>query len=90
MKIDIDPADLQPVILAAVEATVARLSATRINESERLAYPEIEAAGLLGIRKNTLRDARLRGEIPGSLVGKKIVYRREDLLAFLLNQRVRK
>ena len=55
--------------------------------TDRLAFPEDEAARLMGVAKHVLGDARRRGEVVGSLVGKKIVYTRSELLAFLDRQR---
>ena len=49
----------------------------------RLAYTEPEAAALLGIRPYVLRDCRLRGEIAGSKIGKRIFYSRDQLLELL-------
>jgi hypothetical protein len=79
-----DIADLEPVIaltvrkvLDAIEAAQRRLG------SDRLAYPEKEAAALCGVQGYVLRDARRRGEIEGRLLGKKIVYARSELLRFL-------
>jgi hypothetical protein len=79
-----DIADLQPVIAAAVRATLEQIHAEDATlDGERIGYPEAEAAALIGVRSHVLRDARLRGEINGRLVGKKIVYARSELLRFL-------
>ena len=51
--------------------------------SERIGYPEAEAAELLGIGKHVLRDARLRGEIHATKIGKRIVYSRNELMRWL-------
>jgi hypothetical protein len=79
-----DVTDLQPVIAAVVRATLAEIEADEGKlDGQRLGYPEAEAAGLLGLRPHVLRDCRLRGEINGRLVGKKIVYSRTELLRFI-------
>jgi hypothetical protein len=85
MKLDAsDIADLQPVIATAVRAVLDEIHADEGKlDGQRLGYPEAEAAALLGLRPHILRDARLRGEISGRLVGKKIVYSRSELLRYL-------
>jgi hypothetical protein len=75
--------DLAPLIESVVAATLDRLEAERGKASSKLAYTEPEAAALLSIRPHVLRDARLRGEIRGARVGKRILYERDELLAFL-------
>jgi hypothetical protein len=84
MKLDAgDIADLRPVIAAAVRATLDEIQVVDAKLGDRLAYPEAEAAGLLGIAKHSLRDLRLSGQIRGRLAGKRIVYARSELLRFL-------
>jgi hypothetical protein len=89
---------LRPLILAvvaetvpaAVMATVAALESQRaaLPADGRLAYPEAEAARLLGLRAHQLRDCRLRGEIEASVgPGRKVLYTREQLLAYLAGRR---
>lgn len=84
MKLDAsDIADLEPLIAAAVRATLETIHADESRLADRLGYPEPEAASLLGVARHVLRDARLRGELHGRLVGKKIVYSRSELVRFL-------
>jgi len=79
-----DISDLQPIIAAAVRATLEQIQADDAKlDGQRLGFPEAEAAALLGVRSHVLRDARLRGEISGRLIGKKIIYARAELLRFL-------
>jgi hypothetical protein len=79
-----DIADLKPLIDAAVRTTLAAIEADDAKlDGKRLGYTEAEAAALIGVRPHVLRDARLRGELVGRLVGKKIVYARTELLRFL-------
>jgi hypothetical protein len=79
-----DIADLQPIIAAAVRSTLEQIQADEAKlDGQRLGYPEGEAAALLGVRSHVLRDARLRGEINGKLIGKRIVYARSELLRFI-------
>ncbi len=84
----LDPAALEPLIAAVVEATLARVEEMRGRLGDRLAYSEAEAARLLGLHVHQLRDERLRGRIAASrIVGKKIRYTRDDLLAYLMANR---
>jgi hypothetical protein len=54
----------------------------------RLAYPEPEAAGLLGVKAHVLRDARLRGEIIATKVGGRICYETTELRRYLAANRI--
>ena len=87
MKIEFDSADLVPLIQQVVAETIDRLEADRAKVDGRLAYREPEAAALVGVQPHTLRDARLRGEVRGSKVGRYIVYLRDELLEFLRRNR---
>jgi hypothetical protein len=87
MKIELDPADLQPVIEQTITAVLERLEADRALLGGKLACREAEAARLMGIPPHSLRDARLRGEIRGCRVGSRVLYERSELLAFLARQR---
>jgi hypothetical protein len=88
IHLDIDPADLAPVIRAAVEEAIAALDADRTLIGDRLAVGEAEAARLLSLHPHQLRDERLRGRIKASLgPGRKILYSREDLLEYLRSRR---
>jgi hypothetical protein len=81
-----DIRELEPVIRATVVAVLDELWANEAMLGNRLGYPEAEAAALLGIPRHVLRDARLRGEILGRTVGRKILYSRESLLNFLADR----
>lgn len=83
MNVTFSPEDLRPVVLAVVEQVLTSKATTDATLGYRLAFPESEAAALLGVPRHVLRDARLRGEIHGKLIGKKIVYSREALEKFL-------
>ena len=92
MRLDAsDLADLQPLIEAAVCATLNRdRGRSRAQVQRPLGYTEAEAADLIGVpRHATLRDCRLRGELIGRLVGKKIVYERGELLRFLRDEAIK-
>jgi hypothetical protein len=84
MKLDSsDIPNLEPLIKATVVAVIDEIRANEATLGDRLAYPEAEAAALLGIARHVLRDARLRGEIVGHTVGRKILYSRASLLKLL-------
>lgn len=87
MKLSFDEADLRPVIEKIVAATLVQLQSDEAKLGQKIAYTEPEAAAILSIRPHVLRDARLRGEISGSRVGKRILYERDELLRFLRRQR---
>ena len=85
LNLQIDPEALRPLVHAVVEEVLTRLEAERGKLDGRLAYSEPEAAALLGLQPHQLRDERLRGRIRASqIVGKRIRYMREDLVAYLM------
>ncbi len=88
VKLDADDLkDLQPLIAAAVRATVDQIQADDHRlDGGRLGYLEREAAALLGIQPHVLGDSRRRGEITARRVGKSYVYSRESLVKFLESQ----
>lgn len=77
---------LDDELAVLIERVVARVLAEReVVEAKmagRFAFSEREAADVLGIRPYVLRDARLRGEIEGTRLGRRVLYSREQLLAF--------
>ena len=80
--------ELAPVIAATVQATLARIAADSAKLGDKLAFDEPEAARLLSLESHQLRDERLRGRITASvIVGRRIRYRREDLLEYLTRNR---
>jgi hypothetical protein len=87
MKLSFDEADLRPVIQQIVASTLIQIQSDEAKLGDRLAYTEPQAAAILSIKPHVLRDARLRGEISGSRVGKRILYERDELLRFLRQQR---
>jgi excisionase family DNA binding protein len=75
---------LREVVREAVrEALAQHAAADSAVAGGRLAYPEAEAAALLGVQRHTLRDCRLRGEIAARRVGKRWVYSRDTLVRWL-------
>jgi hypothetical protein len=87
LKIEFDREDLRPLVHLAVAEALDRMEEERAKFNGRLAFPEPEAAVLLGVRPHVLRDCRRRGELQGAKVGSKIVYTRADLLDFLERQK---
>jgi hypothetical protein len=88
LHLSVDPAALRPLVQAVVAEVVAALEKDRARIGDRLAYSEQEAARLLGLEPHVLRDERLRGRISASqVVGRRIRYTRDDLLAYLAARR---
>ena len=87
MKIEFEEEDFRPVIDRVVGAALKRVEGLLTATSHKLAFAEDEAAAYLSVKRHVLRDARLRGEIEASKVGKRVVYRREQLLQFLERNR---
>jgi excisionase family DNA binding protein len=84
MKLEPDDIrELQPVIREIVKVILDELGTLGAGGSGRLAYPEREAAALLGVPYYVLRDARKRGRIKGQKAGRKWLYGREELQRFL-------
>lgn len=54
----------------------------------RITLNELEAAAALGVKRHVLRDARLAGLIDSLRIGKRVCYRRSDLLAYIDRQAV--
>ena len=88
MQIIIDSTELRPVIEAAVRETIAQIRQDDETLNDRLAFSETEAARLLGLQTHQLRDERSRGRIGSTvIVGRRIRYTRQDLLAYLARNR---
>ena len=86
-----DPEVLAPIIQAVVRETLTQLEGERqrLPENGRLAYSEEEAARMLGLESHQLRDERRRGRIAASsIVGRRVRYTRDDLLAYLAQRRI--
>lgn len=79
----LEPSDLD-AIARAVAQHLQQLESMqqRLGNPERLAYPETEAAQLLGLPQHVLRDARLRGDYD-KRIGKRFVYGRKTLLELI-------
>ena len=89
VKIEFEESELRPLVERVVEQTVTRLMAEHAQANGRIAFTEAEAATLVGVPRHSLRDARLRGEINASRIGRRIIYSREELLAYVGRNRVR-
>lgn len=88
MQITFSIDDLRPLATTLVAEALAQLRADDAKLGERLAYSEPEAAQLIGLESHQLRDERLRGRISASqIVGRRIRYARDDLLAYLARNR---
>ena len=85
----IDPESIRPLLASLVRDVLEEAEHLRDSRPSRLGYTEAEAAELLGVPRHVLRDARLRGELEVTLVGKRIVYTPEQLQTYLAKQRWR-
>lgn len=83
MNITFNATDLQPLVEQVVTEVLQQREAAETKLGDRLAYPEPEAAALLGIQPHVLRDARRRGEVEAKLCGKRYLYPRAELLRYL-------
>ena len=84
MRLDAsDIHDLEPVIAVAVRQTIEAIQRENDRLGGRLGFTEREAAALIGVAPHVLADARRRGEIVAKRVGKKMIYSRQTLLAYL-------
>ena len=88
VHIDFDPNDLRPIIEAVVQETLDRIEHNNGKLNGQLAYPEAQAAELLGIPRHSLRDARRRGEIESTRVGKRILYTAAAIQELLEKNRI--
>jgi len=87
VNLSLDPADLRPLVQAVVTEALDQLRRDEARLDGRLAFPEPEAASLVGVKPHVLRDARLRGEITATRIGKRIAYERSELLDYLRRNR---
>ena len=89
MRLDAgDIKELKPIISAVVREVLNEVKEESERLNGQLAYTQPQAAAVLGVEPNVLRDCRLRGELIGSRVGKKILYSREELLQFLVRRQI--
>ena len=88
MILELNDSALASLISQVVSDALSKLEEDRLRVGGRLAYTEAEAAALLGVERYVLRDCRLRGEVTGSKVGKRIVYSRDELLELLRRNRL--
>ncbi|MEO1496208.1 MAG: helix-turn-helix domain-containing protein [Planctomycetota bacterium] len=86
MNFQFDESELRELVQPIAEEIAAAIL-TLGPEADRLAYPEAEAARLLGLAKHQLADARRREEITPTKVGGRIGYERSELLAYLVRGR---
>jgi hypothetical protein len=88
LRIELDAAALKPLIALIVQETLDQLESDRAKVGDKqLALEEAAAAASIGVARHVLRDARLRGEIAASRIGKRAVYSRKDLIEFLAARR---
>jgi len=86
-QLQINPDALEPLVRRVAEEVALKLEESQAAVAGKLAYPEAEAARLVSLNPWQLRDERLRGRIRASKgPGGKVLYRREDLTAYLLSR----
>jgi hypothetical protein len=86
-NLNIDAAELEPVIERAIERVLARMEESRQLLGDKLCYTEAEAAAILDVNPHVLRDERLRHRIRASkIVGRRIRYTRADLVDYLASR----
>lgn len=83
LQIQLDEVDLAPLVARITKEVVQHLAEQNAKFGGRLGLTEPEAAASMGVRPHVLRDARQRGEIQARRVGKRYIYSREELTAFL-------
>lgn len=84
-----DQEQLANMIEKIIFDSFQKMEHTNISLGNRLSFTEPEAAALLGVERYALRDARLRGEVEASKVGRRILYSRDQLLRLLQKNRIR-
>ncbi|WP_010587885.1 helix-turn-helix domain-containing protein [Schlesneria paludicola] len=84
----LSPDELQALLKTAAIEALAKFSADQAELGNRIAFDEPTAAKLMDLESHQLRDERRRGRIGAStIVGRRIRYTREDLLAYLNRER---
>lgn len=85
MNIQFDPDDLRPLVQQIVAETLAATNTDIHTDDGRLAWSEAEAAAMLGLETHVLREQRRKGRIVccNAKPGRRILYRREQIDAFL-------
>jgi hypothetical protein len=88
MKLNLDAADLEPLVKRIVAEAIAQLRTDESKLGDNLTFTEPEAAALLSMEPWQLRDERREKRIKASVVrGGRIVYTRDDLLEYLDRRR---
>lgn len=89
IALPVDRDALRALVKVVVEEVVVELDRDRAAlPPDRLAYSEAEAAGLLGLQQHQLRDERRRGRVAyHRVVGNRVAYSPDDLLAYLRERR---
>ena len=82
-QINLDDEVLAPLVARITKQVVEQLDETRAKFGGRLGYTLPEAAAMIGVKPHVLRDARARGEIRGRLIGKRLIFSRDELIRFV-------
>ena len=85
MKFELDEKDLRQLVSQVVQQTLTALDWPQ----GRLTLTEVEAAAACGVGRHVLRDLRLLGKLKHVRLGKKVVYRRSDLIEAFASFKIR-
>jgi hypothetical protein len=84
LSLAFSPEVLRPFLDMSVEQALQRFREEEAALSPgQIAIYEQDAGPMCGIPSHVVRDARLRGEITGSRLGKRIVYERDELVRWV-------
>ena len=79
VRLEITDDVLRPLVAQIVEETIERVADRNAKLGGRLSYSIKEAAAITGLSVGTLREARARGLIKGSIVGRRLIFERGEL-----------
>ena len=84
MQVELKVDDVRPIVRACLVEILEREDGILSQlDRERIAYPEREAAALLGVAPHVVRDLRLKGQLHGKRFGRGVLYEKQELIRFL-------
>jgi hypothetical protein len=88
LLLNLDIKVLKPLIQAVVSEAISQIQDDSARLGDKLAIGEAEAAQLLSMKSDQLRDERLKGRIQATSGPKgRILYTRQDLIGYLADRR---